>query len=43
MLLKHVGDILFVNKTISDLKAFERRLTEVISSLQPSTLRWRST
>ncbi|XP_012263277.1 nuclear envelope phosphatase-regulatory subunit 1 isoform X2 [Athalia rosae] len=24
-----------------DLKAFERRLTEVISSLQPSTLRWR--
>ncbi|KAG8040638.1 hypothetical protein G9C98_002634 [Cotesia typhae] len=24
-----------------DLKAFERRLTEVIASLQPSTLRWR--
>ncbi|XP_058805396.1 nuclear envelope phosphatase-regulatory subunit 1 homolog [Phymastichus coffea] len=24
-----------------DLKAFERRLTEVISSLQPATLRWR--
>lgn len=26
----------------SDLKAFERRLTEVIASLQPATLRWRS-
>ncbi|XP_017878874.1 nuclear envelope phosphatase-regulatory subunit 1 isoform X2 [Ceratina calcarata] len=25
-----------------DLKAFERRLTEVIASLQPATLRWRS-
>ncbi|XP_065086811.1 nuclear envelope phosphatase-regulatory subunit 1 homolog isoform X2 [Ochlerotatus camptorhynchus] len=25
-----------------DLKAFERRLTEVIAALQPSTLRWRS-
>ncbi|KAJ1529941.1 hypothetical protein ONE63_006669 [Megalurothrips usitatus] len=25
-----------------DLKAFERRLTEVISCLQPSTTRWRS-
>ncbi|KAI0221720.1 Nuclear envelope phosphatase-regulatory subunit 1 [Lamellibrachia satsuma] len=24
-----------------DLKAFERRLTEVISYLQPATLRWR--
>lgn len=24
-----------------DLKAFERRLTEVISCLQPATLRWR--
>lgn len=24
-----------------DLKAFERRLTEVIASLQPATLRWR--
>ncbi|CAO1299599.1 unnamed protein product [Diamesa serratosioi] len=24
-----------------DLKAFERRLTEVIAALQPSTLRWR--
>lgn len=24
-----------------DLKAFERRLTEVIASLQPTTLRWR--
>lgn len=27
---------------IADLKAFERRLTEVIASLQPSTIRWRS-
>lgn len=27
---------------LSDLKAFERRLTEVICSLQPATLRWRS-
>lgn len=26
----------------SDLKAFERRLTEVIADLAPSTLRWRS-
>ncbi|KAK3919816.1 Nuclear envelope phosphatase-regulatory subunit 1 [Frankliniella fusca] len=26
---------------LSDLKAFERRLTEVISCLQPSTTRWR--
>jgi len=26
---------------ISDLKAFERRLTEVIVRLQPATLRWR--
>lgn len=25
-----------------DLKAFERRLTEVIQSIQPSTIRWRS-
>ncbi|KAL1128942.1 hypothetical protein AAG570_013476 [Ranatra chinensis] len=25
----------------TDLKAFERRLTEVIACLQPSTLRWR--
>ena len=25
-----------------DLKAFERRLTEVISSIQPATIRWRS-
>lgn len=24
-----------------DLKAFERRLTEVIQSIQPSTIRWR--
>ncbi|XP_020295101.1 nuclear envelope phosphatase-regulatory subunit 1 isoform X2 [Pseudomyrmex gracilis] len=24
-----------------DLKAFERRLTEVIASLQPATMRWR--
>ncbi|XP_055607323.1 nuclear envelope phosphatase-regulatory subunit 1 homolog isoform X3 [Uranotaenia lowii] len=24
-----------------DLKAFERRLTEVIAAIQPSTLRWR--
>lgn len=27
---------------LSDLKAFERRLTEVIASLQPATTRWRS-
>lgn len=27
---------------ISDLKAFERRLTEVIASVQPATRRWRS-
>lgn len=27
---------------IADLKAFERRLTEVIACLQPSTTRWRS-
>ncbi|XP_014243269.1 nuclear envelope phosphatase-regulatory subunit 1 isoform X2 [Cimex lectularius] len=27
--------------TCEDLKAFERRLTEVIACLQPSTLRWR--
>ncbi|EFA01129.2 nuclear envelope phosphatase-regulatory subunit 1-like isoform X2 [Tribolium madens] len=26
---------------ISDLKAFERRLTEVIACLHPSTIRWR--
>ncbi|XP_017775941.1 PREDICTED: nuclear envelope phosphatase-regulatory subunit 1 isoform X2 [Nicrophorus vespilloides] len=26
---------------IADLKAFERRLTEVISCLQPATTRWR--
>ncbi|KAG5339246.1 NEPR1 protein, partial [Acromyrmex charruanus] len=26
---------------LSDLKAFERRLTEVIASLQPATTRWR--
>ncbi|XP_018336792.1 nuclear envelope phosphatase-regulatory subunit 1 isoform X1 [Agrilus planipennis] len=26
---------------IADLKAFERRLTEVIACLQPSTIRWR--
>jgi len=26
---------------IADLKAFERRLTEVIAHLQPSTIRWR--
>ncbi|XP_037777891.1 nuclear envelope phosphatase-regulatory subunit 1 homolog isoform X1 [Penaeus monodon] len=26
-----------------DLKAFERRLTEVINRLQPSTVRWRMT
>ena len=25
-----------------DLKAFERRLTEVIASIQPATIRWRS-
>ncbi|XP_023294121.1 nuclear envelope phosphatase-regulatory subunit 1 homolog isoform X1 [Lucilia cuprina] len=25
-----------------DLKAFERRLTEVVSSYKPSTVRWRS-
>jgi len=25
-----------------DLKAFERRLTEVVSSYRPSTFRWRS-
>ncbi|KOB69771.1 Uncharacterized protein OBRU01_16355, partial [Operophtera brumata] len=24
-----------------DLKAFERRLTEVIGCLQPATMRWR--
>ena len=29
----------FVN---ADLKAFERRLTEVVSSYKPSTVRWRS-
>lgn len=27
---------------ILDLKAFERRLTEVIACLQPATIRWRS-
>lgn len=27
---------------LSDLKAFERRLTEVIACLQPATIRWRS-
>lgn len=27
---------------LSDLKAFERRLTEVIARLQPATTRWRS-
>lgn len=27
---------------VSDLKAFERRLTEVIGCLQPATMRWRS-
>jgi hypothetical protein len=27
--------------TLLDLKAFERRLTEVIQSIQPSTIRWR--
>ncbi|XP_071451013.1 nuclear envelope phosphatase-regulatory subunit 1 isoform X1 [Hetaerina americana] len=26
---------------IADLKAFERRLTEVIACLQPATIRWR--
>ncbi|XP_030019981.1 nuclear envelope phosphatase-regulatory subunit 1 isoform X1 [Manduca sexta] len=26
---------------ITDLKAFERRLTEVIACLQPATMRWR--
>jgi len=27
---------------VVDLKAFERRLTEVISAIQPATGRWRS-
>lgn len=27
---------------VLDLKAFERRLTEVIGCLQPATMRWRS-
>lgn len=27
---------------LTDLKAFERRLTEVIACLQPATMRWRS-
>ncbi|VVD03263.1 unnamed protein product [Leptidea sinapis] len=27
---------------LTDLKAFERRLTEVIACLQPATTRWRS-
>ncbi|KAK7585841.1 hypothetical protein V9T40_000020 [Parthenolecanium corni] len=31
--------IIFIH--ISDLKAFERRLTEVIASVQPATRRWR--
>ncbi|XP_041774448.1 nuclear envelope phosphatase-regulatory subunit 1 homolog [Anopheles merus] len=29
------------SETCEDLKAFERRLTEVIACLQPPTLRWR--
>lgn len=32
----------FFSSFVLDLKAFERRLTEVIACLQPSTLRWRS-
>lgn len=42
----HKWNISFIHfKTlfkILDLKAFERRLTEVIACLNPSTLRWRS-
>lgn len=30
------------SNTFTDLKAFERRLTEVIACLQPATTRWRS-
>jgi hypothetical protein len=36
------NDIIKNLRKISDLKAFERRLTEVLACLQPSCLRWRS-
>jgi len=39
-----ISNILNINKQINiiDLKAFERRLTEVIASIKPITNRWRS-
>lgn len=36
---KFVDNFFFIS---TDLKAFERRLTEVISCVHPSTVRWRS-
>ncbi|XP_018399934.1 PREDICTED: nuclear envelope phosphatase-regulatory subunit 1 isoform X2 [Cyphomyrmex costatus] len=35
--------VMSLDQTVcEDLKAFERRLTEVIASLQPATTRWRN-
>ncbi|KAH8262491.1 hypothetical protein KR026_008539, partial [Drosophila bipectinata] len=31
-----------ITLSLADLKAFERRLTEVVSSYRPSTFRWRT-
>ena len=40
--MKNKSMISFFNMILNaDLKAFERRLTEVIARLQPATFRWR--
>lgn len=40
----HIENVIITYKIdiVADLKAFERRLTEVIACLHPSTTRWRS-
>lgn len=39
----YLNGIYRLTNIFTDLKAFERRLTEIVASLQPPTCKWRST
>lgn len=41
LLIKSTYLVILVIQLFTDLKAFERRLTEVITCLRPGTIRWR--